>query len=114
MGFPRKLSLRSSAVIGNVIRNGKSYVQDPLKLHVMVPEDSTRNLFAFAVPRYGHTIVERNRLKRRLQEIVRLAPLPDKGLLAVLRCRPGAYGRDYGELKSDYDRLVSRISAELR
>jgi ribonuclease P protein component len=56
------------------------------------------------VPRYGHTIVQRNRLKRRLREVVRTewltaargeTPPPE----ILIRARPGAYEVDAKELR---------------
>jgi ribonuclease P protein component len=111
MGLSRKSSLRSSAVIGRVIGRGRVYAHGDLKLHVLPAAAGRRNLFAFAVPKYGHCIVERNRLKRRLQEIVRNVPLEAGGRLLVLRCRPSAYERRFDELKETYSRLVDRIAA---
>ena len=110
MGLSRKHSLRSSAMIGTVIGKGRTYARDALKVHVL-PAAGPRNLFAFAVPKYGHCIVKRNRLKRRLQEIVRAVPLSASGKLVVVRCKPAAYEREFVELKDMYTRLVDRISA---
>ena len=112
MGLSRKSSLRSSAVIGKVIGRGRVFTRGDLKLHVLPAACGKRNLFAFAIPKYGHCIVERNRLKRRLQEIVRNVPVEAGGKLLVLRCRPSAYERRFDELKETYTRLVDRISAE--
>jgi ribonuclease P protein component len=114
MGFPRKISLRSGAVIGRVIRQGRRYAHDPLKVHVLPADGVGKTLIAFAVPKYGHEIVERNLLKRRLQEIVRQSAVELTGYLAVVRCSPRAYERGYKELKDVYDRLVERISADRR
>ncbi len=115
MGFPRKMSLRSGAAIGKVIRQGRSYARDPLKVHVLRADCLGGGaLIAFAVPKFGHEIVERNLLKRRLQEIVRQSAGEFAGCLAVVRCSPRAYGRGYGELKDVYDRLVDRIAADKR
>ena len=48
--------------------------------------------------------MERNRLKRRLKEIIRLCWLPDaSGDDLVVRARPDAYERSYAELR---DRLT--------
>jgi len=111
MGLSRKSSLRSSAAIGTVVGKGRTCARDTLKVHVL-PAAGSRNLFAFAVPKYGHCIVERNRLKRRLQEIVRAVPLSSSGgRLVVVRCNPAAYEREFIELKDTYTRLVDRISA---
>ena len=65
----------------------------------------------FIVPRHRRTAVERNRLKRRLREIVRtrfLAKLPAVDL--VLRARPSAYGAPVPVLADD----VRRIGRQLR
>ena len=110
MGLSRKSSLRSRSTIGRVIGKGRTFAWDALKLNVLPGKEGSRNLFAFAVPKHGHCIVERNKLKRRLQEIVRAVPLGVEGVQAVLRCGPGAYGRTFDELKEAYSRLVGRIT----
>lgn len=54
------------------------------------------------VPRHGHTAVDRNKLKRRLREIVRvqlLTALPPVDL--VIRSRPNAYGVPFTELATE-------------
>lgn len=56
------------------------------------------------VPRHKHSAVERNRLKRRLREILRQSVLPrlDAAGLAldvVVRARREAYGADFAELE---------------
>ena len=59
---------------------------------------------AIVVPRHGRTAVERNRLKRRLKEIIRLCWLPGASHDdLVVRARPDAYERSYAELR---DRLT--------
>ena len=55
-----------------------------------------RSRVGVIVPRYRHTIVERNRLKRRIREIVRREWLPlaishGTRLDVVMRARPTAY-----------------------
>lgn len=61
---------------------------------------------AVVVPRHGRTIVARNRLKRRLREIVRRGWLPGavgcrRAVDVVVRARPEAYGADFGELRTN-------------
>lgn len=58
------------------------------------------------VPRHGHTIVERNRLQRRLRELLRtgwLAEERERGAPRdlVVRAGAGAYGRSFAELQAD-------------
>ena len=54
------------------------------------------------MPKYGHSAVERNRLKRQLHEIVRtqvLRTLP--AIDAVIRVRPSTYTISFGELSDE-------------
>jgi ribonuclease P protein component len=65
------------------------------------------------VPKYRHTAVARNRVKRRLREILRLEVLPrlERYRLAVdvlVRARRGAYGASFGELREELARWTER------
>jgi ribonuclease P protein component len=54
------------------------------------------------VPRFGHTAVDRNKLKRRLREIVRIQLLPVLPAVDLLiRSRPGAYGASVAILATE-------------
>lgn len=64
----------------------------------------------FIVPRYKHTAVARNRLKRRLREIVRLRllhRLPPVDV--VVRVRAGAYGATFDQLRSELATLEGAL-----
>ena len=65
------------------------------------------------VPRHKQTAVSRNRVKRRLRELSRLALLPSLGmptpLDVVLRAMPSAYTGGFGDLASDVQRIVERL-----
>ncbi len=63
------------------------------------------------VPRYGHSAVERNRLKRRLREIVRhdLLSIRSSGDL-VIWARPLAYDVPFNQLQVSLRRLRDRIA----
>jgi ribonuclease P protein component len=66
----------------------------------------------FVVPKHKRTGVERNRLKRRLREIVRidvLSTLPAIDL--VIRARPEAYEASMMMLRSEVQRGATRLSA---
>jgi ribonuclease P protein component len=66
----------------------------------------------FVVPRYKHSAVDRNRLKRRLRELVRLHVLPTlRPLDLVLRANPSAYSRDVETLR---DELLQAVRRTLR
>jgi ribonuclease P protein component len=67
------------------------------------------------VPKYKHSSVDRNRLKRRLREWVRLDLLPAlAGITPVLdltvRTSPSAYTRSFAELGRD----VQQVARQLR
>jgi ribonuclease P protein component len=67
----------------------------------------------FIVPRYKHTAVDRNRLKRRLRELVRrrllstLAELPAVDL--VIRATPAAYRTPFGALAADIEAIRDAV-----
>jgi len=62
------------------------------------------------VPRFGHTAVDRNRLKRRLRELVRTEMLPRiDGLDVVLWAQAAAYRLSYTDLGAALQRVLSRM-----
>jgi ribonuclease P protein component len=95
--FPRARRLRRSSDIRSVFRSGRRHRCGPIDL--FLEPDSEASRAAVVVPRHGHTAVERNRLERRLREIIRLHWLPDSrpGDL-VVRAGPGAYDSSFKEL----------------
>ena len=67
------------------------------------------------VPRHRHSAVDRNRVKRRLRELVRLRllpALPDGAV--VLRARPEAYAASFEALARDVDRAARDVARLLR
>ena len=62
------------------------------------------------VPRYSHSAVERNLVKRRLRELARTEMLPMMPALdVVIRATPGAYGARHDELRLALRNAVDRI-----
>lgn len=54
------------------------------------------------VPKYGHSSVDRNKVKRRLRELVRIHVLPVLPTIdVVLRAAPKAYSRSFDELREE-------------
>jgi ribonuclease P protein component len=66
------------------------------------------------VPKHKRKIVERNLVKRRLRELVRIKLLPGlEGIDVLIRAKPEAYGSSFAQLANDVDAIgewVSRIS----
>ena len=63
------------------------------------------------MPRYRHSAVARNPLKRRLRELTRLRILPT-GLPydIVVRVKPEAYDDGFAQLAADVDRVVAQLA----
>ncbi|MGW8283127.1 MAG: ribonuclease P protein component [Gemmatimonadota bacterium] len=100
--FSRERRLRRSSDIRNVLRTGRRTRCGPVDIFRGSAQDSCSRV-AIVVPRHGRTAVERNRVKRRLREIIRLDWLPvAPGGDLVVRARPGAYDSSYDDLR---DRL---------
>lgn len=63
------------------------------------------------VPRYGRSVVHRNRLRRQLREIARRSVLPTLPPLdLVIRPRAAAYQSDRRGLASDIEQWVRSLS----
>jgi len=65
------------------------------------------------VPKQKHTSVERNRLKRRLRELVRTRLLDALGALppadVVIRTFPEAYDASFESLERQVERIAGRL-----
>jgi ribonuclease P protein component len=65
------------------------------------------------VAKHGHTIVERNKLRRRLRELVRMKLLPAvSGTDVVIRSLASAYDASFEQLMSEIDEVVGGLSRE--
>jgi ribonuclease P protein component len=70
---------------------------------------------AVIVGKQGHTIVERNRLRRRLRELVRLKLIPRiNGMDIVVRALSSGYEATFGQLTGEIDRVAADLSGQLR
>lgn len=64
----------------------------------------------FIVPKHKRSAVERNRLKRRLREIVRVRLLPALPLLdVVVRARAEAYDAPFGALERELETAAAKL-----
>lgn len=65
----------------------------------------------FVVPKYKHSGVDRNRLKRRLRELIRVDVLPELAPMdLVFRVLPVAYARNFETLRAEVLQAVRRIA----
>lgn len=62
------------------------------------------------VPRYSHSAVERNLVKRRLRELIRTEVLPSMAELdVVVRAAPSAYKADFETLRGALRKAIERM-----
>ena len=68
------------------------------------------------VPRHKHSAVDRNRLKRRLRELVRIDLLPvlraGVAMDVAIRARADAYATDVDALRTDVQFIQSRVTSD--
>jgi ribonuclease P protein component len=66
------------------------------------------------VPKFGHIIVERNRLRRRLREIMRVRMLPLLRSMpptdVLVRALPRAYLASFEVLEREIDEIAARLA----
>jgi ribonuclease P protein component len=76
----------------------------------LVHPPATCTRVGLIVPRFRHTAVARNRLKRRLRELSRTRLL-QSGIPAdvVIRIRPDAYRATFAQLMTEVDQAVSLL-----
>lgn len=78
------------------------------------PAPTPRPRVGFVVPRYKHSAVDRNRLKRRLRELVRVLVLPDLPPLdVVVRVFPVAYTRTFDALEAELRHAIAKLTRDV-
>lgn len=108
--YPRSARLRRGPEIRTLVREGLRRRCGPLEVYRAVSRTHQARA-GIVVPRYGHTIVERNRLKRRLRECVRTTWLPGARDQTpppeiLIRARPGAYELGFDALRNALGRCT--------
>ena len=112
-GLPRQARITASAEIRELFRRGKRRKTRHLDAFVS-PSPSAFPRLGVVVPKHKRTIVERNRLKRRLRELGRTVLLPALGnsgraLDVLVRARPEAYTADVGALRAELTALTEEL-----
>ena len=102
-GFGRGRRITEDKEIRKVLRKGQNYPGSLLKIHYLSCEEQR---FAVRLERGIKGGYKRNRLRRRLREIIRnLAPELKKGLYIVVG-RKDAIEVGYNRLKEDFEKVV--------
>ena len=116
--FPRAQRLARASEIELVKRTGKRVKTGLLDVRVTASPSLRSSVDAglparvgVIVPKYGRMIVERNRLRRRLRELVRIRLLPSLvGRDVLIRALPQAYSASFDVLAREIDGIVARIT----
>ena len=111
--LPREARITASGEIRDLFRRGKRRKTRHLDALVS-PSPSAFPRLGVVVPKHKRTIVERNRLKRRLREIGRTLILPrlrnsGVALDVLVRARPEAYAAPFAELRADLEALTEEL-----
>lgn len=114
--LPRKARIRKGSDIRALLREGRRIRTPHLEIFVGT-ESEPRPRFGTIVPKYRHSVVERNRVRRRLREIGRTCVLPalrraGAGHGLLVRARPSAYGASYHTLEAELVRATEELCSE--
>lgn len=115
--LPREARMRRPEDFRLVMRKGKRTGSRLLAVHALVDVGEHGDFASVPQPRVGLIVsravgsaVVRNRVKRRLRELMRarLSRLPE-GCLLVLRAHPAAAGASQADLAADLDLALERL-----
>ncbi|MBW3534075.1 MAG: ribonuclease P protein component [Gemmatimonadetes bacterium] len=114
--MPPASRVRRASDIRWLFRRGKRRRTVHLDIF-FAPSPASRCRWGVVVPKHKHTIVERNRLKRRLREIGRTRVLPslaDAGLRldVMVRARAEAYDASFSELCDEMDQATEALCSD--
>jgi ribonuclease P protein component len=109
--FPRSARITRSGEFARLKREGVSFHGKLMVLSVLRIEPTAATRIGVVTSRRLGGAVQRNRVRRRLREIVRLArPALARGLWVVIVARRGAAGAEFAALRDDWTRLAERSS----
>ena len=101
--FPRSHRLTRGVELRRVLREGKQIRTEHLELRIIASLLHHPRV-GFVVPKHGRSIVERNQLKRRLREIIRLTVLKRiPSVDMIVRARPEAYSASFASLERELE-----------
>ena len=111
--FPPLRRIRRSGEIRGLLRRGKRRRTSELDVFLAASATSCAR-FGVIVPKHGHTIVDRNRLRRRLREIGRLEVLPrldthPRDLDFLVRARREAYLASFQQLRNQLVKVTEEL-----
>ena len=110
--LPQQSRMRRPEDFRRVLRTGRRAGGSVIAGHLLLADGSSGDpaKVGFVVSRAVGSAVVRNRVKRRLRELMRgrLASLP-RGCLLVLRAHPAAASARQADLAADLDLVIGRL-----
>ncbi|MEX0979816.1 MAG: ribonuclease P protein component [Gemmatimonadota bacterium] len=115
--LPRSARIRQTRDIRHLLRRGKRRKTSHFDVFFASREDLQQPRFGLIVPKYRHTGVERNLLKRRLRDVARRELLPrfrasGVSIDVMVRARRDAYGARYRDLKEELVEAAEAICSD--
>ncbi|MCL2548072.1 MAG: ribonuclease P protein component [Symbiobacteriaceae bacterium] len=103
--------LRRNKEFQTVYRQGRFFASPDLVLYCLPQEDAQKSRIGYSVARKAGSAVTRNRVKRRMRELVRhhAGKLPSSGYDFVLLARQAAVDKSFQVLETTYTTLISRF-----
>ncbi len=117
-GFPPAARITASDEIRALFRRGKRRKTRHLDAFVS-PSPAPFPRLGVVVPKHKHTIVERNKVRRRLRELGRTVLLPalrnsGAALDVMVRARPEAYTAPFEQLRDEIAHLAEELCSRAR
>jgi ribonuclease P protein component len=117
-GLPRESRIARSAEIRLLFQRGKRRKTRHLDAFVS-PSPTAFPRLGVVVPKHKHTIVERNKVRRRLRELGRTVLLPalrnsGAALDVMVRARPEAYDAPFEQLRDEITTLAEELCSRAR
>ncbi len=115
--LPRSGRIHKARDIRSLLRDGLRKKTPSLDVFFLSSSEA-RSRWGMIVPKHRHSIVERNRVKRRLREIGRTRVLPrlsEQGLVldVLVRARREAYGVGYRRLSDELESMTEDLCSNL-
>ena len=114
--MPRSGRIHKSRDIRSLLKDGSRKKTPSLDVFFLSSSGSG-NRWGMVVPKHRHSIVERNRVKRRLREIGRTQVLPrlrEQGMAldVLVRARPEAYGVGFRTLRDELQAMTEDLCSD--
>ena len=115
--LPRSVRIHKARDIRSLLRDGSRKKTPSLDVFFLASSASC-NRWGIIVPKHRHSIVERNRVKRRLREIGRTLVLPrlkEQGLAldVLVRARREAYGVGFRKLSDEIRSMTEDLCSNV-